>query len=686
MTNSLIISDPKTFKVMLENSQSQLLSLLKTVRAVPVDKSAEKKASRLILKILLDIELRIDQTEKLKPIAANNRSNQPSSAYLELVLSKMTDNEKTSLKQSFKKFPIFGLVNVFKKTFFSYLKEYDPLPQRLELLIEQIQLPLFRLAIAKPELILDSNHPGTLLLNELIEYAPFWKDESKIGYPTYTKLSQLLVFSDFDNSILSEHFSNLLQQIKKIKSNQQKRSLIFEKRLKETELSKAKIIIAHNVVKQIINQINQIEDLPQVVTNIIDQAWYKLLELEFLRNDDNAFSQALELVKTLIVSLKPIQNKTSLDQLFENLPKINQQLKRGFKKISLDEALAEQLVSEIELMHIALISQSEKTISESNDLQQPTTSNVNQDEILRLKPSDIYSNLQPQTEQIQTGERKDKLATYTPLEQLFYYFEPNIQSLTTKFTNEQPISDIEPSILKIVKNSQKFPWFWLLSGDKKTLHKLILSIENIGRHIFANTDGNRSLSLTTSEFEAQLKNKDIIPLQKVDFYQDSSKRCLDELEKYVSNISQIQLGKSIKNEHPLEADRPLKNKQQSTTRQTEVDITQNKSTKLAGRKTQSKDAIELRSMVKKVDIRFVTVGTWLKIMVNNQSKRCKLAARISSKDLYILVDRQGKKICELIGQVLEKKLIEGEIEIINTELTNGKSLESIISTNRSMKN
>jgi len=679
---------------MSKNPQPQLLSLLKTARAVPVDKSLEKKTHKLTLKTLLEIQQKVEQTETVSPSDDEDRSHKLPNAYLDQTLSELTEKVNGLQEKNLSEFPAFGFINIFVKSFFSYINESYKLPHRLECLIEQLQLPILRQSHIQPKLLLNGQHPAFLLLNELVDYAPFWKDESKIGYPTYTKLSHLLIFSEIKNQSLSDHFTHLLQQVKSIKNNQQKRALIFEKRLKETELGKAKITTADIVVGQITKQIEDLKELPKIVKDIIDQSWSKLLKLEFLRSDEKAFSEALMVLKTLIASLRPITNKESLDHLFEDLPKINQQLTAGFQKTALENDQAETLIAEIETMHIALISESKKTISESDNLESSVEKNTSSNEILRLKPSDIFGELPEQAIEIQSDETSEiiePLIDRTPLDELFLHFEQDIKSLTIEFASEQKTKDIEPKISALIEGSKNNPWFWLVSQEDKTLHKLVLSIDHIGQHIFVNADGGKSLSLTTNELADHLKDQSITPVQKVDLYQEASETCLVQLKEYVAEVSQIQEAKKAKQLEENQQQVAAKHKTKTENKPSKPKPAQGSEPIEISESTEVseiKESIEVevqQPVISHFDVNLITVGTWVKININDRSRRCKLAARISSKNLFIFVDRQGKKICELNLVELTIKLEERDAEIINAELTNGRSLESIISTNRSMK-
>lgn len=694
---------------MPENPNTHLLSLLKKIRAISVDKTAEKAAYKLIQKSLQNFEAKIDLGANLKAFRNEASSVENESNFTTNILINFDKGTSCSLENVLKDFPVFKFIAIFVINFFQHIKNYPELPPRLESAIVQVQLPLFRLAMSQPKIILNAQHPSFLLINELIDYTPFWKDESKVGFPTYTKLSHLLSFSDSNKQQLTDRFSTTLKQVVKIKNNQQKRALIFEKRLKETEQGKAKIATANDLVNKIITLICELKDLPEVLSEVFNNPWRKLLQLEYLRADNKSFNDAIQLMKSLIVSLKPITSRLALNQLFEGLPAINQQLKAGFDKTSLDENQSEDFIAKIEAMHIALISESEQTIIEesasglesSTPLKSTHNASAGPEEILRLKPSDIFGTSTEETideEPALPIEETNISGDDDPVDQLFMQFDKDIQLSTSALMSNSFDASTDPALLKLLNDAKQNPWFWFLIDDKKSLHKLILSLESVGEHIFVDIDGNKSHQLTTEKMLNQLKALNIKPLEKNNIYADASDLCLSQLNEYVKEISNLELQKTKKIQQESER------QQLELERQTEIETKKTETKPAATESLENNSNIESLegSLVieqsipiaapkkqtanyKKIDVNAISVGTWLKIVVNNEARRCKLAAIIASKKLHIFVDRQGKKICELSPQELTKKINDGEIIVINAELTSGKSLESIISTNRSMK-
>jgi len=74
-----------------------------------------------------------------------------------------------------------------------------------------------------------------------------------------------------------------------------------------------------------------------------------------------------------------------------------------------------------------------------------------------------------------------------------------------------------------------------------------------------------------------------------------------------------------------------------------------------------------------------TVGVWVEFLVEDeQSVRCKLAAKINAIDKYIFVNRQGVKVVEKTRLGLAQELMDGTVKMISDGLLFSRALESVI--------
>jgi len=78
-------------------------------------------------------------------------------------------------------------------------------------------------------------------------------------------------------------------------------------------------------------------------------------------------------------------------------------------------------------------------------------------------------------------------------------------------------------------------------------------------------------------------------------------------------------------------------------------------------------------------------GSWLELKIDNEYKRCKLAARIATTGKYIFVNRNGMKIAEFLTDELCQYFQLGNIKILDDEALFDRALESVISNLRTMK-
>jgi len=78
-------------------------------------------------------------------------------------------------------------------------------------------------------------------------------------------------------------------------------------------------------------------------------------------------------------------------------------------------------------------------------------------------------------------------------------------------------------------------------------------------------------------------------------------------------------------------------------------------------------------------------GSWIELMIDDEFKRCKLAARISSTGKYIFVNRSGMKMAEFFTNELCQQLQLKKMKVLDDDALFDRALESVISNLRSLK-
>jgi len=595
----------------------------------------------------------------------------------------------------------------FVQNIFDAIDNYQQLPQLLKHLIYQIRLPLLRLIINKTELVAQAKLPAIELINELIAYLVIWKDEKTYGYPTYTKLSQIIIFYTCNDDSLEKLFKNLITPIHTIREEQQKRSLVFEKRIKDTEQSAELKSSAKILVTALIQEMYDNYNIIPLVKEMVESSWQQLLELDVLRNDDKSFYSHLVALIMLVKSTQPINSKQELDWLMDNVEKINQAINKALERIGIISKKHLQLASQLELLHIDLIERSSHLTSEKDKQDFNLDNNNNNSEpeqILRLKPSGIFEpTRESQNELIEENSLPDldiieqepqsiieqvnlNLQSKTPVKNKFPSFEKLIRqySLTERPNLEKTFEDIKSLSVKL--------GYWFLFEGENQLQKLLFTNHQTGDYIFVNQNGQKSYSIAADEFIEQLNNNKIRRFKPPNLHKKAIKASLIHIKKYLSDFH----SRKPDNNNSVDI---IDSENEKGTNLAKTELLLDEANEIETILSSDEKEINLQEeivapIVEPIEtitkvvfsLQQISVGSWLKINHENKLIKCKMAARIASKDRYIFVDRSGKKLLEMKGEEIVQYHENGLLELVTIETNNESSLADLISKTRHLKN
>ncbi len=555
------------------------------------------------------------------------------------------------------------------------------LPHLLKHLIYQIRMPFLRLTFQNLEASLKPNHPANLLIAELLSFIPFWRNENQIGYPTFTKLSASLSFEKTSDASILSQFESTLETVRQIKNNQIKRSLIFEKRLVETETSLNQKQQAQKLVQQLIKYLRECWEIPDFVERCLEETWSLLLNLEYVRKDDLSFNKALNTALTLILSCQKIRNKEQLDWLFDILPQINEALSEGFERLAIEETVKSEFLAALESYHIDLIAHANESIANLS-----ARSNQEAD-LIRLQPADSVNSLeadQHKKEEKSASKKTINASDFKNLEAIEAFFSDLEDVVRNPQTTNQlsfSLSDInklfnDPRVADHSSNYDKHikligKWFFLSLDNKP--HKLIYINPDNGMHLFVSQEAKKSHEISYKAFEEQLKTEKILPLSNSRLFQKAIKTSIETLSNYLVGIKQ-QIAQAAQDDIANKASKkPVK--ESTTNKETEPESQENLAQSIKNKQENNSP----------INITHLAVGSWVKIIHENKKTKCKLAAKIASKNTYVFVDRQGKKLFELQENNLIALYKQAKIELIDIETTKEQILATVITKNRSLK-
>jgi len=688
--------------------EKHLQNVLSTLNEVSVDHQSETQLRKLFLS-------EIHQQEQKKANLTVDEIITQTSQYLTIreLFEYPLKNQHKPLINQLDSYPKIYFAISFVQNLFDAIDKDQRLPKLLRHLIYQIELPLLRLIINNPELIIQARLPAIELINELIAYLVIWKDEKPFGYPTYTKLSQIIIFHTYNEDSLELLFKNLIAPIRTIREQQQKRSLVFEKRLKDTEQSAELKISANLIVMGLIEEIKVHFRLIPLTTELFESSWRQLLELDVLRNNRESFYSHLIALVTLIRSTQPINSKQDLDWLVDNIEKINQSLTSCLEKTGLVSNKHYQLTSQLEQLHIDLIEKNSHLKHQpSKDNPKRSDSNRKAEQVLRLKPGNIFDSFSNESEELTGESRPIDIVEKEPLsiiEQINFDLENNRSDQFTfpgfdKLAKQYSVTDKKRQLdmLERIKDHSVQLGNWFIFDNEEELQKLLFTNHQTGNYVFVNQNGQKSYSIPVDEFINRLNNKNIRRFKPPNLHKKAIKSTLVNIKGYLSNFHPKQ--RDDKNLNSV-----IENKIELDTKKSETELVSNNTKEIAksfepikpiempftevenekGSKIGVQDElVNLSKTVNKLtfSLQQLSVGSWLKINHKNNLIKCKMAARIASKDRYIFVDRIGKKLLELSGNEIMKYYENDLLELITIEDNNESSLADVITKTRHLKN
>lgn len=239
---------------------------------------------------------------------------------------------------------VFKLVG---KTF-GHLSETSPMAAEVQRVINRCELPLLKLALQKPLVLEQQNHPIRRLFNEMADYAIGLEqgncEENKI-YRHMLKLSEHMLSASFSE----QQVPQMLMEFMSAVDTERRSSKIQTQRQLEEVAAKEKINWAFTRVEEEINSRLLGHELPVAILNFAEQHWCKVLHIAHLRGGEGSveWQDGLRILDRLLaLELVPVQQreKQLVSQLLEDID-------YRLKHIAID---AIQLIDQMERLQFIL--------------------------------------------------------------------------------------------------------------------------------------------------------------------------------------------------------------------------------------------------------------------------------------------------------------------------------------------
>jgi len=249
---------------------------------------------------------------------------------------------------------IYNTIDIIKSLFKTILNNKN-LPSTMKPLMEQLHIPILKVAILDKSFFSQKDHPARRLLNQFTQAAFTWSEvkepqQDELYIRIHTAIQQILTEFEQDISLFDEinlEFSDFIER-------EQRVAKALEKRMQQIAMGKEKLLIARRQVRDEINSRINGQALPPVLTTLLLDGWSDLLLLINMQQgqQSKAWKKSLILVDKLLWSIAPKQTAADQQKLRQLIPALHRQLKEGLLCISFDPCKIEQLLKELRTYQI----------------------------------------------------------------------------------------------------------------------------------------------------------------------------------------------------------------------------------------------------------------------------------------------------------------------------------------------
>lgn len=235
---------------------------------------------------------------------------------------------------------------------FAFIQGDDNLPDSLRALIGRLHIPLLKVALLDKGLFSRASHPARRLLNEIAGAAIGWEcggDGMRDSLHLRVERIVQRLLNDFAED--ASLFAELLEDFLAFNQDERRRNELLEQRTRDAEEGRARTLQARQQVQHALNQRLRGRLLPQVVVQMLVQAWSQVLLLAWLKQGEasQAWRDALQTMDTLLASITPPHEPHTL---LQQVPGLLKALRDGLASVALDSAATREFFLQLEQLHL----------------------------------------------------------------------------------------------------------------------------------------------------------------------------------------------------------------------------------------------------------------------------------------------------------------------------------------------
>ena len=234
---------------------------------------------------------------------------------------------------------------------FDYIQAERGTPTAAQSLLNQLQVPLLKIALQDKRLFTRRQHPARQFINTLADAGSAWIDEEDRESRTFQKMQKMVesITNEFDDDI--SIFERLLEDLNKHLTMLKRRADNAERRNVDAMRGREKLALSRQRADDEITARIAGAEPPEFIRVLLEQAWSDYLTLLNLRHgdDSDAYRKALTSADHIIESVDANLPPSRREDVKRNAPRLREDVRNALLQVGYRTADVDLVVGNLEV-------------------------------------------------------------------------------------------------------------------------------------------------------------------------------------------------------------------------------------------------------------------------------------------------------------------------------------------------
>jgi hypothetical protein len=368
---------------------------------------------------------------------------------------------------------------------FEFILDEPSIPDVVKGLLNQLQIPILKIAIADKEFFTNKNHPARRLLNVLGHASIGWNDNDEdVRQRRFEKMEYIVkrVLSEFEQdpgifgSLLGEFIDFLAKE-----------GGVVEVELASAESEQLQEVLPDRLAFEAIEARLEGAEVPGVLRDFLRDSWRDVLQYALDQDgyDSESWRRHESVVDDLMWSVEPKTTADDRRKMVMLLPRLLDALRGGMTLIGCSSQQIDGLIDSLEPVHMACL-RGERYVAEV--IKSPVA--IHMDDASESSAAELSEVMVSVEEKLQDGGDTIALHGQGASSAEMSEFEKELLGMDSSFSQEdfdhpdpEPV-DIEDEFTAMAAEMNLGTWLEFELGDKKRRAKLAWKSVVMGEYVF----------------------------------------------------------------------------------------------------------------------------------------------------------------------------------------------------------